>query len=130
MVKKYNPGWVQILTGRNSENMRYFLAMRKVQTTWQSLDKNRCSMLNYYFTEKSAYTPTGRASNREAPHQKIMCTYCFKEQLGHRYTGNPLKRVIFHFAEMSYFLPLKCPFISAHWSSQSAQTSFAVYKGI
>ena len=30
----------------------------------------------------------------------------------HRYTGNPLKRVIFHFAQMSTILPLKRPFFS------------------
>ena len=34
-------------------------------------------------------------------------------------------RVIFHFAQMSTFLPLKHLFNSAHLSSQSAQTSFA-----
>ena len=43
----------------------------------------------------------------------------------HRYTGNPLKRGIFHFAQMSIFLLLKRPFFPAHLSSQSAQISFA-----
>ena len=47
---------------------------------------------------------------------------------GHRYTGYPLKRVIFHFTQMSTFLPLKRPFISAHLSSQSAQRPFAFFK--
>ena len=39
--------------------------------------------------------------------------------------GNPLKRAIFHFAQMSTFLSLKCPFLSPYLSSQSAQISFA-----
>ena len=33
MLKKYYLEWVQIQTGRNSENRRYIQAMRKVQTT-------------------------------------------------------------------------------------------------
>ena len=44
----------------------------------------------------------------------------------YRYTGNPLKRVIFHFPQMSTFLQLKLPFSSAQLFSQSAQTSLAV----
>ena len=42
-------------------------------------------------------------------------------------TGNPLKRVILRFAEMSTFLPLKTPFIVVQMSCQPAQMSRAAH---